>query len=215
MKATTDKLSPPIAPARPARSRWRPMRWLWFAARNLIGWVLILIAVPVGVSIPIPLPLGFTLFIIGTAMVWLPGKRPMVARILAGKPIARQSIRASLFKLVMALGIPAATMLAIGRWSVPAFAQPLVAQSWRRGVLAMLLALAAWRASDWFMIALSHMLRFVPSVRRKIRPMLHRRGIRGGPRARIRRPTHKVPIASQPAEPCIASALLLPGTPPA
>src|ERR1043166_9567068 len=57
--------------------------YAWFIVRNVIGWLLILLSLVLGVSIPGPG--GLPIFLIGFALVTIPGKRKLTARVLRGR----------------------------------------------------------------------------------------------------------------------------------
>ncbi|MGA2496532.1 MAG: hypothetical protein ABSH20_02255 [Tepidisphaeraceae bacterium] len=71
------------------KPRWVLRDWFWFLLHNIVGWALILAAGPVGVVFPGPG--GLPLFLIGFAMITLPGKRALTSRALRGVPINPQA----------------------------------------------------------------------------------------------------------------------------
>ncbi len=81
-------LAPPPPPSPPPARlgvRWAFEDYFWFIIKNVAGWILIIAAWPVGLLVPGPG--GIPLFLIGFAMITLPGKRKLTARVLRGRPL--------------------------------------------------------------------------------------------------------------------------------
>src|SRR5688572_9386289 len=94
---------PPTPPV-----RWSVGDWVWFVAKNIIGWALVLSAGPIGMLLPGPG--GLPLFLIGFALVSLPGKRHATARIIRGRPVSRDSTAYRWFVGVFSILAPAAVL---------------------------------------------------------------------------------------------------------
>lgn len=178
----------PDLPPGPSTRRVRPRRpsavatWTWFILRNLIGWLLILVSGPIGFALPGPG--GLPLFLIGFALITLPGKRHFTARVLKGKPIRRESLAFRRGVALAALFVPAGILGYLWAIKMP----------WgirhHGTLLAVLYLLAApitfglGLRSDFM---LNKVLHFVARIRRRIRPWLRHRGIDLLPPRRRRR----------------------------
>lgn len=169
--------------------------YFWFIIKNVIGWILILASLPVGLSVPGPG--GIPLFLIGFAMVTLPGKRQLTARVLRGRPM---QLNARLFAWIITIGsllLPALAFLFLSY--NPAVATFLLR---RHGLMLAALILSAiavsWMILQMGLRALNWLLRRAPVVRRKIRPWLRRHGIRLLPPRRKRRHEHDLSMEPMP-----------------
>ena len=160
----------------------------WLILKNVLGWLLMLAAFVAGPLVPGPA--GIPLFLIGFALVSLPGKRRLTTRVLRGRPIHFQSRRCLLVL------IPISALLALGSL--------LWLQNWhqwpseRRGAgllvsAAFLLAAtgACWLLLNAALRATNLLLRLVPRIRRHVRPWLRRHRIRLLPPRRRRRLAHE------------------------
>ena len=165
---------PPILAHPYAHPRQRLIfSYVWVFFRNLIGWVLL-------ISIPfvgwIPGPNAIIQFIIGFALISLPGKRQIMARVMRGKPIPRGSRAYRNSILILAVLLPA---LAIGYmwwsgWPVDPFATS--ASAWiALAAYVVAVPLLAWIGIRglWFT---NKFLSGVPIVRRWCRPWLRHHG---------------------------------------
>lgn len=147
----------------------------WLILRNVLGWSLILISFLAGPLVPGPG--GIPLFLIGFALISLPGKRRLTARVLRGKPIR---FRAAWFsRITLAVALTASiTALSLtnpwGRWPLesPATQAFVIIATYLCGTA------VAWLAIGLMLAATKPLLRIVPRVRRRIRPWLRHHGIR-------------------------------------
>jgi hypothetical protein len=172
----------------PIRPRWRLMDYFWFLFNNIVGWLFILLAGPVGLTFPGPG--GLPLFLIGFAMITLPGKRALTSRVMRGIPVNSNS--------------------RLYRWiaGVIAFSAPGMLFSWlswfiyhdqrRWYLLSRDQWLDIWKQAPWqtllFLVYLCLVtliwifavhgawiinlgLALVPYVRRKARPWMRRKGL--------------------------------------
>ncbi len=83
-------------------------RYTWIIIKNVVGWVLMLSAIAVGSVFPVPL--GTPMFIIGFAMITLPGKRRLTSGALRGIPIKLYTRKALTWRLAIALLLPPAAV---------------------------------------------------------------------------------------------------------
>ena len=148
--------------------------WIWFIGKNILGWILILSSFVIGPALPGPG--GIPLFLIGFGLVTFPGKRALTARALRGSPLDRRSRIYRRGAVIFALVFPAFVLgFLIFERHVPhsgtirdnIFYGSIYAGS---ALIAWLIALHADRSLNW-------LLRFVPRMRRKIRPWMRHHGI--------------------------------------
>jgi hypothetical protein len=168
---------PPMLPTssaaflRPWRDRFLA-RYAWLILRNLLGWTLILLSFVAGPLVPGPG--GIPLFLIGFALVSLPGKRRLLARVLRGRPIHYQTRGFAVTTLAVAV-IGATVALALTQpWTYRPFGSP---------ALTNLASCLGGTAAAWLLIRLglrltNALLRIVPRARRRVRPWLRRHRIR-------------------------------------
>lgn len=154
--------------------RWSLGTWVWFIAKNIVGWVLILLAFLVGPFVPGPG--GIPIFLVGFALVTFPGKRRLTARVLRGIPVSRSSkayTRAVAAIAIIAPGI-FVPWLFHERW-------PFFEPGTPRGKLAVLTYLCGvtlvWVFGLRGVHIINGLLAVVPRIRRKVRPWLRRRGL--------------------------------------
>jgi hypothetical protein len=146
--------------------------YVWLVLKNLIGWTLILISGPVGVTFPGPG--GFPLFVIGFAMITLPGKRALTGRVLRGRPWRMNSTRVVTVEVLAALFLPAGMM-----W----FVSMHLAEEMQRHAVTIVCTVYALAVVASFLIlrlglrAVNFGLTFVPAIRRKVRPWMRHHGI--------------------------------------
>src|SRR4051812_24103690 len=177
------KLSPGDArDARAARARetgaipkWGIREWVLFLLSNILGWLLILLAWPVGIALPGPG--GLPLFLIGFALITFPGKRHLTARVLRGIPVRRKSFAFRTTIATIAIVLPA--MVLIYLRFVPLKEIFLVMD--RRRLVQMLLYICSVAALWIFGLrsdrAINWVFRRIPSIRRKVRPWMRRKGM--------------------------------------
>src|SRR4051812_9497580 len=95
--------APVLAYAAP-RPRRAAAAIVWLVIKNLLGWILILASWPIGLLVPGPA--GLPLFLLGFALISLPGKRRLTARVLRGRPFAVRSRGAIFGSLVTCAVLP-------------------------------------------------------------------------------------------------------------
>jgi hypothetical protein len=147
--------------------------YVWFIIKNVIGWVLILLSFALG---PVPGPGGTIVFLIGFGMVWFPGKRRLVARVLRG---IQFSFGGWLVQAVVVV-VSAIAPLGVMGWYVwrdkgQWHGVPLGAVLWL-GVYMSLCALA-WVMAQALLMVVNWVVGIVPRVRRAVRPWLRHHGI--------------------------------------
>lgn len=190
--------------ARPLRYGQRLfVTYAWIVLKNLIGWLLILFSLPAGALIPGPG--GIPMFLIGFAMISFPGKRKLTARVVRGKPIARDSVTyqwgVAITCVVAPLGL--LTYIYIQRndpWIRPIL-QLFGADNHNMVyvVAYVLLAAAFWLLLWPGRTLINWALKVIAKIRRKVRPLLRRYGIDLLPaRRRRRRLTADGPFQREP-----------------
>lgn len=149
--------------------------YFWFILKNVIGWLLLLGSPVIGVLIPGPG--GLPLFLIGFALITLPGKRRLTARTLRGRQLQLQSNLFYAIGTVVSLLVPL-----IGLWilNTSRFEWLIKGHVLSATVIAGLCVLAA--AITWFLTRLAMhlanvLLHVIARARRTIRPWLRKRGI--------------------------------------
>jgi hypothetical protein len=158
---------------------WRPKRILagysWLILRNGLGWGLILMSFVAGPLVPGPG--GIPLFLIGFALISLPGKRRLTARVLRGRPIRSRAKWLSGVTIALALAGAVAALMLTRPWAWWPVEQPAIR------FLAIPTTYLFATAAGWLAIRLTLrlanvLLRFVPRARRRVRPWLRRHRIR-------------------------------------
>ena len=167
--------SPPPHPAEPVREAGTFVaRYFAVILKNVLGWALMLAALGLGSFFPIPI--GTPLFLIGFAMISLPGKRRLTSSALRGIPIRLYTRKATWWRLAISLLLPPAALwfLAFQRWPVLHPSQ----MSFARLCTVYAIAIgAAWILTWIFLRAVNLIVRFLPKVRRHVRPWLRDHGI--------------------------------------
>lgn len=163
----------------PPKSQWKRLvhAYAWPVAKNALGWLLIVMSLVLGPVVPGPG--GIPLFLIGFAMISFPGKRRFTARVLRGRRIGRPPRVYYLVCLAISLILPSiATFFLtldsqLRLWLSTAVSDPRVV------VLCAYFALVAvcWTALRMLPAVLNLCLRWVPKIRRKIRPWMRRHGL--------------------------------------
>ena len=189
--AHTD-LAPPSQPE-PAGAAWDLRRWVetyfWFILKNVIGWLCILGSPILGVLLPGPG--GIPLFLIGFALVTLPGKRRLTTRVMRGGQLP---IDSPLFTgLVTFMSVVVTASLMILAWQhFEWLEQRIPLRRWGLGDVGQVVAIAAFAlpvtmAVTWIAVrVLNMLLGWIPRMRRFVRPSLRKWGIRLLPTRRKR-----------------------------
>lgn len=162
--------------------------YFWLIFKNVIGWILVLSSVPVGITVPGPL--GLPIFLIGFGLVTFPGKRKLTSRVMRGRGLP---IEMQVFTFVTAFFAIVVTCLLM--WLVSDYVydvlDPLGASIDPRRqqatysavgvglVVTGMIALAAtWLVMRLALQVVNYILRGMPTIRRRIRPWLRKRGLR-------------------------------------
>src|SRR5579872_1463694 len=167
--------SPRSGPAEPAREAARYfVRYAAVIVKNVLGWALMLAALGLGSFFPVPI--GTPLFLIGFAMITLPGKRRLTSSALRGIPIRFYSRKALWWRLAISLLLPpiALWFLEFQRWPVLHPTQ----MSFGRLCSVYGIAIASSWIFTWIMLQLINaVVRILPRVRRRVRPWLRAHGV--------------------------------------
>mgnify|MGYP000073681286 CR=1 FL=1 len=169
-------------PLPPVRIHWVFWDWFWFLLKNLIGWVLILVSGPVGLALPGPG--GIPIFLIGFALITLPGKRRFTARALRGKPIPPGSRAYQRGIAVTAILLPVAALAYLIYHNL---LPPFLRTRWWLATLYMIGLLAIWLPGMRAIPLWNRLLGVFPRIRRRVRPWMRKRGIDLLPPRRRRR----------------------------
>lgn len=180
----------------------RLVKYAWIVLKNVIGWLLILCSGAVGLVSPGPF--GVPLFFIGFALITFPGKRALTARMLKGRPIAPQSRPFRRGVAFVALLAPAVCIFYLNwKYHLP--------RHWARhnemavGAAYFAAALLLWFGGLPSVHLINFGLRFVPAIRRRVRPWMRRRGIDLlPPRRRPRRLRPGGPLTRAPDDEILA-----------
>ncbi len=162
-------------------------KYFWFILKNVLGWTLILLSLVAGPLVPGPG--GLPLFLIGFALVTLPGKRRFTARLLRGRPIRYATKWFARIVPLVALAAPLAVLPATRPWTrwPPEFVGP----AWSIAAWYVLTAATAWLLILLALRITNALLQLVPRARRHLRPWLHHHGIRLLPPRRRHRLPHE------------------------
>jgi hypothetical protein len=179
------------------KGRWSIGDWIWFIAKNIIGWALMLSAGPIGVLLPGPG--GLPLFLIGFGLITFPGKRHLTARVLHGLPVSRESTAYRWFVGIFSILAPAAVLSFLTRrWILlseirefthdPAKIREYI---WSWSILVAIVYLSCvillWVFGLRGVEVINLGLRLVAKARRKVRPWLRKHGFDLLPPRRRRR----------------------------
>jgi hypothetical protein len=177
--------SPLPKPAEPAREAGAfVVKYAAVIVKNVLGWALMLSALVLGSFFPVPI--GTPLFLIGFALITLPGKRRLTSSALRGIPIRIYTRKAFWWRSAISLLLPPAALwfLAFQRWPVLHPSQMTFAR------LCTVYAIAiggAWILTWIALRAINVVVRFLPKVRRRVRPWMRDHGINLLPPRRKRR----------------------------
>jgi hypothetical protein len=177
--------SPPPRPAEPAREAGAFVaKYAAVIVKNVLGWALMLSALVLGSFFPVPI--GTPLFLIGFALITLPGKRRLTSSALRGIPIRIYTRNAFWWRLAISLLLPPAALwfLAFQRWPVLHPSQMTFAR------LCTVYAVAiggAWILTYIMLRAINVVVKILPKVRRRVRPWMRDHGINLLPPRRKRR----------------------------
>jgi hypothetical protein len=176
---------PSPQPAEPAREAGAFVaKYAAVIVKNVLGWALMLSALVLGSFFPVPI--GTPLFLIGFALITLPGKRRLTSSALRGIPIRIYTRNAFWWRLAISLLLPPAALwfLAFQRWPVLHPSQMTFAR------LCTVYAVAiggAWILTYIMLRAINVVVKILPKVRRRVRPWMRDHGINLLPPRRKRR----------------------------
>jgi hypothetical protein len=161
------------------------VRYAAVVVKNVVGYLLMLAALVLGGFFPIPI--GTPMFLIGFAMITLPGKRKLTSGALRGITIKVNSRAAHLWRLAGALLLPPAFvwLLALQRYPI---VHPSKMTLGRLCFLYVVTIVAAWILMWIFLLALNLVISILPRIRRKVRPWLRDHGVNLLPPRRKPRP---------------------------
>ena len=167
-----------------SRPRRQVLSYVWLVLKNVLGWIILIAAIPVGWIMPGPN--GLLQFIIGFALISLPGKRKLTARMLRGRPVSSRSLIYRLLAVVTAILFPTAIIGYLHLKFGLALTGPGGRTQWMIAIYgAIVIGLMILMLNGVGFV--NKMLRGVALVRRKTRPWLRRRGIDLLPPRRRRR----------------------------
>jgi len=142
--------------------------------KNVIGWLLMLSALVLGSFFPIPV--GTPMFVIGFAMISLPGKRRLTSGALRGIPINLYTRKARMWRLAGSLLLPPGFV-----WFLAFQRHPIIHPSrmtlWHLCALYAITIVGAWVFTWLLLLAINAVVRVLPRVRRRVRPWLRDHGI--------------------------------------
>ena len=123
-----------------------------------------------------PLPIGTPLFLIGVALITLPGKRRLTSGALRGIPIRIYTRKVFWWRLAISLLLPPVALwfLALKKHAV---LHPSQMSLWESCVIYGITIAAAWILTWLALQAINGIVRFLPKVRRRVRPWLRKHGI--------------------------------------
>jgi hypothetical protein len=160
----------------------------WLVLKNILGWALILLAFTAGPLVPGPG--GIPLFLIGFALVSVPGKRRLTARVLRGRPVRFASGPFVLISLGVALALAAVALPLLrshSRW----VAEQYGGGAFTAAALYLITVAVIWVIARATPHVLNLLLRLVAAARHKFRPWLRRHRIRLLPPRWRRRLAHE------------------------
>jgi hypothetical protein len=149
-------------------------KYTWILIKNVVGWVLMLSAIVV--SGVFPLPLGTPMFLIGFALITLPGKRHITSGALRGIPIKIYTRKALMWRLAISLMLPPAVVWFLAFQRHPILHPSQMGLSRLCGLYAVAIG-GAWLLTLVMLLAINVVLKFLPKTRRRVRPWLRRHGI--------------------------------------
>lgn len=177
--------SPSPQPAQPAREAGAfVVKYAAVIVKNVLGWALMLSALVLGSFFPVPI--GTPLFLIGFAMITLPGKRRLTSSALRGIPVRIYTRKAFWWRSAISLLLPPAALwfLAFQKWPVLHPSQ----MNFARLCTVYAIAIGGAWVLTWIMLRLINLVVSVlPRVRRRVRPWMRDHGINLLPPRRKRR----------------------------
>jgi hypothetical protein len=160
-------------------------RYVAVIVKNVVGYLLILFALVLGGVFPIPI--GTPMFLIGFAMITLPGKRRLTSGALRGKQIRLFSRTARIWRLAGSALLPPAFILFLEFQKLPTLHPSRMSFTKLCTVYGVAIA-ASWVLMLLVLLLTNAVLKILPRLRRKVRPWLRDHGIHLlPPRRKIRK----------------------------
>jgi hypothetical protein len=167
--------SQPRQPAKHAHAAgvW-VVRYAAVIVKNVLGYALMLSAVVLGGFFPIPI--GTPLFLIGFALITLPGKRRLTSGALRGIPIPLYTRTALWWRLAISLLLPPAALwfLEFQRWPV---LHPTQMSLSRLCLVYGISIVLSWIITWLVLQLINAVVRVLPRIRRRVRPWMRDHGI--------------------------------------
>jgi glycosyltransferase 2 family protein len=149
--------------------------YFWFILKNVIGWMLIIASPLLGVAVPGPG--GLPAFLIGFALVTFPGKRRLTSRVMRGRSMRLES---EIFTIATATVSVLVTSGLV--WLFHAHYEELLETLNLKPAaiigICLLAFLVTWLVMRLMLRVANFILRKIPRVRRFMRPLLRKYGIR-------------------------------------
>lgn len=162
--------------------------YFWLIFKNVIGWMLVVLSIPVGITAPGPF--GFPIFLIGFGLITFPGKRRLTSRVMRGRGLP---IEMQVFTFFTAFFAIAATCIVM--WLLSDYFYALLdrwdhrldprRREWNYSALGValiftgLVALGVtWLVMRLALQVVNYILKGMPTIRRKIRPWLQKKGLK-------------------------------------
>ena len=213
MTHRADTPPPPPAPARPERRKVVDYRapaqdprdprdapevhsfrklvtgYFGWILKNVVGWLLIIAAPILGIALPGPG--GIPVFLIGFALVTFPGKRKLTTRFMRGRRLPIESPLFTGLVTFFSVLVTAAVMI-LGWRYYELIAAKLPLRDWRIESASKVVAVSLVALPTTMLVSfvglrvLNYCLGWVPRLRRLVRPMLRRFGVRLLPTRRRR-----------------------------
>lgn len=159
--------------------------YFWFIFKNVIGWIFILGSPVLGIALPGPG--GIPLFLIGFALVTLPGKRRLTSRVMRGRGLPIETALYTFIIAVIAIAVTCGLM-----WFVSGRYEELLA--WLNldprpedaPITARIAALlgvgiialgVTWVITRVALQIVNVFLKAAPAIRRKVRPWMRKQGL--------------------------------------
>jgi hypothetical protein len=149
-------------------------KYFWVIVKNCIGWMLMIAALVLGGVFPEPI--GTPLFLIGFALISFPGKRSLTSRVFRGIPYDLYTHQMRVIRAAISLIFPpiAVWILAHQKHSI---LHPHELGAVRTFAIYALAVGGSWLGLLWLMRFMNLVIRFLPRVRRKVRPWMKEKGI--------------------------------------
>ncbi len=158
--------------------------YFWIVFKNVIGWVFILGSPVLGLTIPGPG--GIPLFLIGFALVTIPGKRKLTSRVMRGRGLPIEMEVFTFLTALVAILVTSGLMWFISERYEHLLARfdlnPAGADATLTAKIVALMGVGiitlfvTWVVMRLALQVLNYVLRGMPMIRRKVRPWLRKHG---------------------------------------